>query len=140
MIKKEETSCWVIARAIFIGLILMIFIYWEVFVIIVLSIDCLNSSIGKPSNCTYNAVLIAGISCLTIYGILNLYVWAYVVSFYHSKSYKMEKENSGLVEQIASLERQLNQRARYIFVRQNNDVPPYTEENRPPNNEVNQAS
>ena len=140
MIKKEETICVFYVWCMFGVLTQAIFFMWEVLVGVLIALDCGNIPYIKPSNCAYSAVLAAGISCLILYNFPNSVVWMFVLSSYDSKYSKMEKENSELEEQIASLERQLNQRVTSNFVRSNNDVPPYTEENRPSNNEVNQAS
>ena len=96
-------------------------------IVLTLVNDCSSTSTGKPPNYTYNFVLIGGIVCLMICTIAVEIGWICVLYFYRSKYSKVEEENPGLEEQIASLERQLNQRARYIFVRPNDDVPPYTE-------------
>ena len=125
-IRKGVISCCFYAWGISLGLILGLLVYWEIFLCISLGLGC---SYSKPPNCPYNLVLIGGIACLTIYAFVAEFGGFYVLVIYDSKSSEMEKENSGLEEQIASLERQLNQGIRTI-----------QRENRPPNKEVNQSS
>ena len=117
---------------------LIIFLYWEIFVIVILMIQITETPSSMNDNkstkmspnsgiLVTNIILSVGIICWVVYAFVNYYVNYYIGLHFREITFKVKEDICNQERQIVTLQRQLNQRPRLNFARLDNEVPLYRE-------------
>ena len=117
---------------------IIIFLYWEIFVIVILMIQITETPSSMNDNkstkmspnsgiLVTNIILSVGIICWVIYAFVNYYVNLFIELYLEEITCKVKEDICNQERQIVTLQRQLNQGPRLNFARLDNEVPLYRE-------------